>query len=302
DQKLKYSLTFTGINNRAELINETIENSIIETGNDEPYFYYRSNNRGHPTFNVVGETSKNRQLRREDIDTDQSILAQRRDPDIYPEITYMAKKFPQIHLYRDWILGRNSTPRLPQKLDGPTSYLLPDCSNLVLLLSQILKDNTRKKKILSALNDLNPAIEDVGFDIVSSTGQIFFNEDKGPIPATRLSDGTLRYLVLLTILLNPNPASLICIEEPELGLHPDVLPTVAKLLQEASLEKQLIVTTHSDILIDALSETPQSVIVCESSNHGTQLHRLNEDNLKPFLKDYRLGELWMSGELGGTRW
>ncbi|MDR2849111.1 MAG: chromosome segregation protein SMC, partial [Verrucomicrobiota bacterium] len=65
---------------------------------------------------------------------------------------------------------------------------------------------------------------------------------------------------------------------------------------------QLVVTTHSDILIDALSEQPESVLVSEKTAGGTMLTRLDAEHLKPWLEKYRLGELWTRGELGGTRW
>ena len=132
--------------------------------------------------------------------------------------------------------------------------------------------------------------------------QVFFTEGDFSIPATRLSDGTLRYLCLLAILCDPEPPPLICIEEPELGLHPDVLPALADLLRECSTRTQLIVTTHSDILIDAMSETPESVVVCSKPDGQTIMKRLNADDLAEWLKKYRLGELWMKGEIGGTRW
>ena len=122
------------------------------------------------------------------------------------------------------------------------------------------------------------------------------------MPATRLSDGTLRYLALLAILCHPKPPPLICIEEPELGLHPDILPHLAQVLREASERMQLIVTTHSDILVDALTETPEVIVVCEKHEGATRLKRLDRDELHPWLEKYRLGELWTRGELGGTRW
>lgn len=122
------------------------------------------------------------------------------------------------------------------------------------------------------------------------------------IPATRLSDGTLRYLCLLTLLCDPTPPPLVCLEEPELGLHPDLLPGLARLLVEASERTQLIVTTHSEILVDALTDHPESVIVCEKHQGQTEMRRLDEDELSDWLKKYRLGELWMRGELGGKRW
>jgi predicted ATPase len=93
---------------------------------------------------------------------------------------------------------------------------------------------------------------------------------------------------------------LICIEEPEIGLHPDVLPVVADLLVEASQRTQLIVTTHSDLLVSGLSEVPESVLVCERDEEGTTLRRLEKDKLAEWLEKYSLGDLWLKGEIGGT--
>ena len=132
--------------------------------------------------------------------------------------------------------------------------------------------------------------------------QVFFHEGKYTIPATRLSDGTLRYLCLLAILCHPAPPPLVCLEEPELGLHPDVLPTLADLMREASERCQLIITTHSDVLVDALTEQPESVLVAEKTEQGTTLSRLDAEKLRPWLENYRLGQHWTRGEIGGTRW
>ena len=96
-----------------------------------------------------------------------------------------------------------------------------------------------------------PLVEDVQAAINSSTVQIFYHADglERPNPATRLYDGSMRYLCLLAVRCNPNPPPVICIEEPELGLHPDAIPEVAKLLIEASSCSQRFVTTHSDVLL-----------------------------------------------------
>jgi predicted ATPase len=105
------------------------------------------------------------------------------------------------------------------------------------------------------------------------------------------------------VLCHPEPPPLVCLEEPEIGLHPDILPTVAELLIQASERCQLIVTTHSDILVSALTERPESVLVCEHDGDGSRLTRLQADKLKVWLDKYHsLGELWRMGELGGTRW
>ena len=132
--------------------------------------------------------------------------------------------------------------------------------------------------------------------------QVFFTEGDFVIPATRLSDGTLRYLCLLAILCDPEPPPLICIEEPELGLHPDILPKLGDLLRAASQRTQIIVTTHSDILVDTMTETPDAVVVCTRTQGQTIMERLNTADLAEWLKRYRLGQLWTKGEIGGNRW
>jgi predicted ATPase len=121
-----------------------------------------------------------------------------------------------------------------------------------------------------------------------------------PVPATRLSDGTLRFIALLAILLKPESASLICLEEPELGLHPDALAVVAEYLAEASEKTQIVVTTHSDILVSALTDHVESVVVCENQAGSSRFERLSSDKLRFWLEKYQLGEIWRMGEIGGN--
>jgi len=152
------------------------------------------------------------------------------------------------------------------------------------------------------VGELAPGFDD--FDVIPEGGtlNLYLTEGSLSFSARRLSDGTLRYLCLLAILVDPEPPPFIVIEEPELGLHPDIHVKLAALLQEASARTQLVVTTHSDILVDALTDTPEAVIVCEKVDGATKLRRLDAEKLKPWLEKYRLGELWISGEIGGMRW
>ena len=131
--------------------------------------------------------------------------------------------------------------------------------------------------------------------------QFYLHESglKSPISATRLSDGTIRFMAILALLLSPTPPPLICIEEPELGLHPDAVSLLAELLAEASTRTQLIVTTHSDTLVSGLTDHADSVLVCEHQG-GTELKRLDSGKLKHWLDRYRLGDIWRIGELGGN--
>ena len=301
---LRYRLSFTETGARFELRDEAVEDKSKTNPHEaQPYFYYRYQG-GRPVLNVRGESRFERHLMREDVKPDQSILSQRRDPDSYPELTYLANRFEQMRFYREFHVGRHTPPRLPQKADLEQSQLLEDASNLGLVLNDLLNQPPVKHQLLENIRGFYSSVEDVFTSVSGGTVQIFFHEKDlcHSVPATRLSDGSLRYLCLLAVLCHPDPPPVVCIEEPELGLHPDVIPQVARLMVEASSRSQLFVTTHSDILVDELTSTPDSVIICEKSHGATQLRRLDSEQLKPWLEKYRLGELWLRGEIGGTRW
>jgi predicted ATPase len=292
-QSLRHAIAFRETAQKFELVDERIEDEPTDGGNDLHYVYYQYQH-GRPVMIVRDGTE--RQLHREDVSSDESILSQRKDPDQYPEITHLAQGYARIGLYREWFFGRFSTLRQPNDL------LAPDCENLGLVLNRLRRDAVAKRDILENLKQLYAGIEDFDVSIEGGTVQVFFEESGFTIPATRLSDGTLRYLCLLAVLCNPAPPPLVCIEEPELGLHPDILPTLAKLLKQSSQRMQLIVTTHSDILVDELSDTPEAVVVCEKHDGQTTMSRLDPAKLTEWLEKYRLGQLWTQGELGGVRW
>lgn len=295
---IRYSLGFTEVAQRFEILDERIEKKTPDAGHQKPYLYYKFE-KGHGVLNIKG---KERKLQHEEIVPTESILAQRKDPDQYPELTYLGNAFGKIRLYREWSFGRYTVPRLPQKADLPNEMLEPDASNLGLVLNRLRREPAVKQRLLQGLRVLYDGIDDYDVQIEGGTVQVFFHEGNFTVPATRLSDGTLRYLCLLAILCHPSPPPLVCIEEPELGLHPDVLPTLADLLKEAAERTQLIVTTHSDVLVDAMTDRPEDVLIAERGPQGTSLTRLDADKLKPWLGKYRLGQLWTRGELGGTRW
>ncbi|NJR66007.1 MAG: AAA family ATPase [Leptolyngbyaceae cyanobacterium CRU_2_3] len=307
---LRYRIQITATAQRLEIVDEAIENEHPINQEPDVYFFYRYQT-GNPVLNVrtapearAGEIShrSRRSLRREDLKLDQSVLSQRKDPDQYPELTYLGNRFAEIRLYREWNLGRYTPPRLPQKPDLPEDFLSEDASNLGLVLNN-LQSRIGTRKIVTYLKKFYDPIEEIIPRISGGSVQLFIREEglSEPIPATRLSDGTLRYLCLLTILCHPTPPPLICLEEPELGLHPDVIPTIAELLIEASQRTQLIVTTHSDALISALSEVPETVLVCERTETGSHLDRLEREPLREWLNNYTLGDLWRMGELGGGK-
>jgi len=295
---LRHTLSFHAIAQSFAVDDETVEDAFLHPTDPNTQSYYRFSH-GKPFLKnsdlalLIGLSA---------IDSVNSILAQRRDPDRFPELAWLAQNYEKIRIYREWSFGRSAVFREPQKADARNDVLAEDFSNLGLFLSRLMRTAKTKRMILDRLRDIYDGIHDLNISVEGGTVQVFFAEGDFSIPATRLSAGTLRYLCLLAILCDPEPPPLICIEEPELGLHPDILPKVADLLRGAATRTQLIVTTHSDILVDAMTETPEAVVVCSKQDGKTSMERLSKDTLKTWLQDYRLGELWTKGEIGGTRW
>ncbi len=286
-----------GKQQRVLFVEEVIELAMNYLDNEFLYYCYDN---GNAVIN--SENGEERKLKRDSISAELSILAQRRDPDQYPEITYLADLYEQFSFYREWTFGRNTVFRNPQRADLRNDRLEEDFSNLGLFLNRLKTHKPKAKTaILNGLKELYTGVDDFNVNIEGGTVQVFFTEGEFTIPATRLSDGTLRYLCLLALLCDPDPPPLLCIEEPELGLHPDILPRLADLLIEASQRTQIIVTTHSDILVDAMTEIPESVVVCEKKEGKTSMVRLNKEELAVWFDYYRLGQLWTCGEIGGTR-
>jgi len=309
EMAIRHSFSFVEHGKRFEVTGERIENKDAFPGYYDPFFFYR-NDRGHirlkekPQYGATDtseqEQPEERQLPRETINPEESVLSQVRDPERYPILSYLADTYARFRLYREWTFGRYTAPRQAQKADLPKEYLLESYENLALVLNYLRRHV--RQELVGALSSLYPEIKDFEIDIGGGWVQLLMTEREYSIPATRLSDGTLRYLCLLAILCHPDPPPLVCLEEPELGLHPDVLPNLAKLMLSASERCQLIVTTHSDILVDALTETPESVIVCEKQDGRTRMQRLDSKELTQWLDRYRLGQLWLKGEIGGMRW
>ena len=304
---LRHLIKFTSVESRIEVVDETIEElhpAPRRPPGSDVFFYYRFQ-QGRPVINIkdvsdMGEPHRERHLQREHLLPDQSVLSQRKDPELYPEVTWVGRTLSSFHTFREWTFGRYAQLRQPQPADLPDDVLLPDNRNLALVLNQI--EHTDGTRLNRMLGRFFPRFERLSTRISGGTVQFYLHESgfRTPIPATRLSDGTIRFIALLASLLSVKPPPLLCIEEPELGLHPDVLALLADLFVEASERTQLIITTHSDALVSAFTNQPDAVVTCERPGAGTVLQRLDPKQLTTWLEDYRLGELWRIGELGAN--
>ncbi|MFP5237703.1 MAG: AAA family ATPase [Acidobacteriota bacterium] len=247
-----------------------------------------------------------------DLAPDQSILYQISSRPLaelgigtrLPEILEIRDFFDSFDFHQDWEIGPDLSPRDPVPVGQSTERLEENAANLAQML-KFYKDYHRSafEKVEELMGKFYEPLKALDVRLIGTHLQVAIEEKDGfSTSAYRLSDGSLRWLALLVILLNPTPAPLTCIEEPELGLHPDIIPTLADLLRDASTRTQLILTTHSQALVECFSDNPEAVCVCEKVEGATQIRRLDRERLSSWLEDYSLGQLWAKGEIGGNRW
>lgn len=184
-------------------------------------------------------------------------------------------------------------------------YLRPDARNLAAFL-YFLKDQhpSHYKRIVKTVRLVAPFFGDFLLrPQADSKDQIELEwTEKGadvPFKAHLLSDGTLRFICLTTVLMQPEELQpeTILIDEPELGLHPFAINLLASLLRSTSKNKQVIVSTQSTDLLNEFSS--EDVVVADRAEGCTYLHRLDPKALDVWLNEYSLGELWQKNVLGG---
>ena len=304
---LRHTIEFTEVNQEFAVVDERVDNPSPNPGPSSigSYDYsqlisqFIKDNPGLSSRDNRNDINSVRDIK---VGTHESLLSHWVGSSLLDEMVHLRRTYLSISLYREWQFGRGNVLRGAQLTDVRKSPLDADLSNLGMFLNRLRQDPTTKANLIDKLSDVYEGLTDFELNFQGGSVEILFTEGDLAVPASRLSDGSLRYLCLLAILLDPEPPLLIVIEEPELGLHPDLMPKIADLLVDASSRCQLVVTTHSDVLVDALSERPDSVMVCEKHEGHTVMRRLDGAELVRWLEKYRLGQLWNSGELGGVRW
>lgn len=179
--------------------------------------------------------------------------------------------------------------------------LRPDAANLAAFLLRLREhDAVHYKRILSAIRTNAPFFRD--FVLAEEGGgriRLRWTQTgvDATFPAEALSDGTLRYICLATLLLQPHPPALIALDEPELGLHPFAIAQLADMIASASTRSQIVVATQSVTLLNQFDLG--AMVIVERDAGGSVLHRPDEERLREWLADYSLGELWEKNLLGG---
>jgi predicted ATPase len=198
----------------------------------------------------------------------------------------------------------NVDPRSPVRLPQPMQpATLPgrNGEDLISCLFYLREtDRNRFEAIEDALRAAFPRFDRLDFPPVAAGTLALAWRETGfskPMYMHQLSEGTLRFMWLATLLQSPGLTALTLLDEPEVSLHPELLGLLADLMREASNRTQLVVATHSDRLIRFLQ--PKEVVVMDSDEDGMTTMKWADDlDLDAWLKDFSLDELWSNGTLG----
>ncbi len=237
-------------------------------------------------------------LRPDVIPPGQSVLASCRDLEPCLELSWLARQLGRIAVFRARPVGPDAPARRPQPAGLPGDRLLPDASNLASVWREIERREPGRPDEL--LRRFLPRWERMSTRESDGKVECLFHEFglETPIPAAGVADGTIAFVTMLAALLAPSPPSVLCLEHPEAGLHHDHWLQFGGLLADACERMQVLVTTHSEMLVSEFTTRPESVVVCEREDRGTALRRLDAEVMEQWPDEGSLGDLWCIGALG----
>lgn len=215
---------------------------------------------------------------------------------------YLAAYIDSFRVYHFHDTSRTSTMKQGGTLNN-NRYLEEDAGNMAAFLYLLQeKYPTNFRRIEMTVRSIAPFFD--RFNLAPSqmdSNQIYLEwKERGSdlsMDAYSLSDGSLRFMALAALLMQPNPPKTIIIDEPELGLHPMAVNKLAGLIKKASIHSQVIVSTQSVGLVSNFE--PEDIITVDREDGHSVFERLDNDNLQNWLEDFSLGELWNKNVIGG---
>jgi len=299
---LTYSLTLRqlGTTSAYRVESELLGNYYnVEMGlKSEPFKFLERNARHAVTF----EAEERALVAKEGtVPDDQPLLSMMVGPFDNPIILKFRSRLASWNIYHDIQVHQKATIR-QAAVARVEKRVVPDGQNLIPVLHTLYtSDREFRRKLDGAMRAaFGVDFEEVIFPPAADQRvqlRVRWKPLRTEQSAADLSDGTVRFLLLLAILASPNPGELIAIDEPEVGLHPSMFPVVAELAAEAAERTQVILTTHSPQFLDAFGQNIPTTTVMHWVDGETRMGIVDGEELKRWLQQYSLGALFRSGEL-----
>ncbi|MDZ4799087.1 MAG: AAA family ATPase [Bryobacteraceae bacterium] len=300
---LQYSLELVRIGNSGAFIveRESLVDVIgVQSGRFDKPFRMLDRQR---TNAVVFDTDQRRlSAPPESVEEGETLLSMAAGPfAANPQLTSYQQHLARLAVYRDVSTASDSPMRKPS-VASMDRRLESNGSNFISVLHTLYTtDREFRRNLRDAMTAaFGSEFEDIVFPPAADQQiqmRIQWRSLKREQTAADVSDGTLRFLFLLTALANPEPPAIMAIDEPETGLHPSMLPIIADFALEACKRTQIIFTTHSPDFLDAFGGKLKSATVVSWPQGRTTLETKTGQELEYWLERYSLGELYRSGQL-----
>ncbi len=285
----------------------TLEEKLYTERMDEKgiIFSYLDFNNGNGKLSERGSNGKilYTDYKEGEISGQELVLRQITDPLRYLPSNTIRKAIESMIIYGYFDTNGDGQLRRPSNDFSNSSKLRKTGDNLVQLLNYLKNNRTLiYNKIENNLTTINPNYQSIEFSYFGSQLYLSLREkqlDK-TIGALHLSDGTLRYLLLMTIFCNPDRGFFVGIDEPECGLHPDMIKSICDMIKEAENSQQII-ATHSPLLLNHF-ELEDILVFEKNEQNETCVKRFSEDDFPDWEGEFLVGQMWLRGQIGGKRW
>ncbi len=292
----------------------SIEEDLVSVNNnskDKTPYHYLTNKSGNGliTINISsykrtkGSPEKIRKVIKEkysgDLKDKELITSQSLDKKRYLPIYMFRQIVSEMSIYNYFNID---VLKVPQSYNADVK-LRSDGINLPYLLLQIRRQNYEAyEKIEHQMLNVNPNYKALSFDPYGALLYLSLQEKNLNhfIGIDFLSAGTIQFLLMLSIFYNPKRGGIIAIDEPERGLHPDMVKSIADMIKDSSKGSQLIIATHSPLLLNHF-ELEDVLIFEKNENNTTQVKKVKQNDF-PEMDNYLPGQMWLMGMFGGKRW
>ncbi len=231
------------------------------------------------------------------------VLRQINDPAHYLPTHTLRKAIEAIAVYNDFNVGESSKLRTAVEF-STDSRLRKSGDNLIQILNNLkLNHMFDFERLEETFHHVNPYFKSIEISNLYGKSYLSLRESNmsRAIGALHISDGTLRFLLLESIFYNPFRGALVAIDEPERGLHPDMIRSVANMIKDTAKQCQIIIATHSPHLLNQF-ELEDILVFEKNQENSTEVHTYSQTDFPDWEGDYLPGQMWLFGLIGGKRW
>ena len=301
-----YEMTICRSGETAYYLKEKLYSKNIKSYEDDIIYMEMNNTQGVISTNEKGKKGIEKypqESNKINFKSTEPVLRQISDPERFFPLFTLKRALEGISFYDYFDTSLKSPIRQLSNYSTETK-LLSDGQNLLNILNWIKNNHSLSyDNIEEAIKKINPFFKDINFAFLGSKLYLVLREKKlaRSVPVEQISDGTLRYLLLLSVLFNPDRGCLVCIDEPEICLHPDMINTISEAIKHASKNTQLIFATHSPLLLN-LFEYDEIIIFEKNYLNETELFGKSADDFDELHENTLPGQAWLQGYLGAKRW